>query len=117
MVTRALTVLDGGAAPEDPPMKRGAEKEEAMREIATPTAHTTRKPRSPRYALTLNGQPVQPASAYRDSILDQARHTAFSQPNTIARVTDTRTGTWWEYRREASETSCTSHCGREQAAA
>jgi hypothetical protein len=115
-VTRALTVLDGGAAPKEPPDEAGGQKEEAMREIATP-AHTTRKPRAPRYVLTVNGQPVQPASTYRDSILDQARHAAFSQPNTTARVVDTRTGTWWEYRREASEASCTSHCGREQAAA
>jgi hypothetical protein len=86
----------------------------------TSIPHTTqpsRRTRGPRYLLTVNGQPVQPASTYRDSILDEARHTAYSQPNTTARVTDTRTGTYWEYQRGASEASCTSHCGREQAAA
>jgi hypothetical protein len=84
------------------------------------TVQPIRRPRTaraPRYVLTINGQPVQPASAYRDSILDEARHTAFSQPNTTARVVDTRTGTYWEYSRGASEASCTSHCGREEMAA
>jgi hypothetical protein len=65
-----------------------------------PSQPSTRRTRGPRYELTVNGQPVPAVSQYRDTLLDDAKQVALQgRPGTVARVTDTRKGTWWEYER------------------
>jgi hypothetical protein len=73
-----------------------------------PQAASTRK----RYTLTVNGEPRNTEFTYRDYIVGEARCLAYEgEPGTTTRVTDNRTGAYWEYSRGAGQYDLTSRVG------